>query len=404
VNVISDVDVSSLYQLTMRFELGADALPDQLVSSIERAVGVGRFQAGLNRAATFVSELQDEVTRRLRNDLEPAPAPEWLMQHASAFGLHQPNIIELLNAQAARWNNELPARIRAGLAAELFLSEEAVAEGRLALLAANSRDWRVSSVEYHNPLVIEIIGSAGVLGAANWVLVIVRKVQDTLLKSVELKKARLDLDRVKADGEAAKWRAEQVRWEANRLTWTAEKERLETVKLASQTDKTQREKRTDLARLTSQVNRPEAQMTQQVITSAAKSSSPGEFADHQREAVLARLVEKDESTSSGQAYQTVVQATVNVDFKTTVPADLAAVVEQADSLAELPHITEVDLRPSLYGYRTCLGPEHDRPTDPSRQAPRLSISAAKLPGQDKFKAMVPEMTIRYHWFHATDGR
>jgi hypothetical protein len=346
VNVITDVGVSSLYQLTARFDLGKDAPPDQLVSSIARAVGVVGFQAGLNRAATFVSELQEEVTRRLRSDLEPVPAPEWLVQHASAFGLHQPNIIELLNAQAARWDNELPARIRASLAAELFLSEEAVAEGRLASLAVNSRDWRVSSVEYHNPLVIEIIGSAGVLGAANWVLVIVRKVQDTLLKSVELKKARLDLDRVKADAEAAKWRAEQARLEANRLTWKAEKERLETVKLASETDKTQQEKQADLVRLTSEVNRLEAQIARQAITSAVKSSSPGEFSDRQRDAVLARLVAKDESTSSEQAYQMVVQATVNVDFETTVSADLPAVVEQAHSLADLPHITEVDLRPS----------------------------------------------------------
>jgi hypothetical protein len=347
VNVITDVGVSSLYQLTARFELGADAPPDQLVSSIARAVGVVGFQAGLNRAATFVSELQEEVTRRLRNDLEPAPAPEWLVQHASAFGLHQSNIIELLTAQAARWDNELPARIRASLAAELFLSDEAVAAGRLASLAVNSRhDWRISSVEYHNPLVIEIIGSAGVLGAANWVLVIIRKVQDTLLKSVELKKARLDLDRVKADADAAKWRAEQARLEANRLTWTVEKERLETVKLASEADKTQQEKQADLARLTSEVNRLEAQIARHAITSAVESSSPGEFADRQRDAVLVRLVAKDESTSSEQAYQTVVQATVNVAFETTVSADLPAVVEQANSLADLPHITEVDLRPS----------------------------------------------------------
>jgi hypothetical protein len=347
VNVITGVGVSSLYQLTARFELGVDASPDQLVGSIARAVSVVGFQAGLNRAATFVGELQDDVTRRLRNDLEPAPAPEWLVQHASSFGLDQPHIIELLNAQAARWNNELPARIRASLAAELFLSEEAVTEGRLASLAANSRDWRVSSVEYHNPLVIEIIGSVGVLGAANWILQIVHKVQDALLKSVELKKARHDLDRAKADAVAAAWRAEQARLETDRLTWEAEKKRPETAKLASEVDEIQRKTQADLARLTSEVNRLEARIARQAITSAVESSSTGEVADRQRGAVLARLVTKDESvSSSAQAYQPVVQATVNVDFETTVSVGLPAVVEQARSLADLPYITEVDLRPS----------------------------------------------------------
>ena len=358
--MIADVGLDSLSQLTARFELGADASPDQLVSSITCAVSVVRFQVGLSRAATFVAELEDEVSRRLRSNLEPAPAPEWLVQHASSFGLNQPGIVELLNAQAARWGNEPSARIRANLAAEVFLNEEAVAEGRLASLAATSpRDWRVSYVEYSNPLVIVTIASLAFLGAlrsAKWVFDIVGKVQDTELKSVELRTVRLDLGRVEAEVVAAKWRAEQARLETVKLTWEVEKKALETVKSALEADKIQHatqalrtesrrveELEADRTRLTSEVNRLEAEAARQAITSAVQSSSGTESADRQRNAVLARLVAEDESASSRQVYQQVVQATVNVAFETTVPVNLPATIEQAGSLADLPQITEADL-------------------------------------------------------------
>jgi hypothetical protein len=354
--MISDVGLGPVPQLTTRFELGGEASPDQVVNSIARAVNVVRFQVGLSRAGTFVAELEDEVARRLRNNLDPAPAPQWLVQHASSFGLDQPSIVELLYAQAARWGNEQPTRIRADLAAEVFLSEDAVAMGLLASLAANSRDWRVSHIEYHNPLEIVVISSLGALGAAKWVFWLVGKVQDTLLKSLELKNARIDLDRVEAEVVAAKWEAEQARLETIKSAWDIEKLRLETGKLASEADKTQceteafraqsrrvEEVEAERARLTANVDRLEADAAKQAVTSAIQSSDTKDDADRRRNAVLARRMTGDESALVPQVYQQVVQATIDVTFRATVPVNLPSTVDQADSLADLPQINEADL-------------------------------------------------------------
>jgi hypothetical protein len=356
VNIISDVGLGPVPQLTTRFELGAEASPDQLVNSIAHAINVVRFQVGLSRAGTFVTELENEVARRVRSNLDPAPPPQWLVQHASSFGLDQPSIVEFLYAQAARWGNEQLTRIRADLAAEVFLNEDAVAEGRLASLAANSRDWRVSHIEYHNPLEIVVISSLGALGAAKWIFWLVGKVQDTLLKSLELKNARIDLGRVEAEAVAAAWGAEQARLETIKSGWEIEKTRLETVKLASEGDKIQSETEAfraqtrrvekveaERARLAAKVDRIEADAAKQAITSAIQSSDTKDDADRRRNAVLLRRMTSDESASAPQVYQQVVQATIDVAFRATIPVNLPATIEQADSLADLPQINEADL-------------------------------------------------------------
>jgi hypothetical protein len=355
----ADVGLGSLSELTARFELGADASPDWVVSSIACVVSMVGFQAGLNRAATFVAELEDEVGRRMRSSLDPAPASEWLAQHASSFGLDQPNIIELLNAQAARWGNEQSARIRADLAAEVFLSEEAVTEGRLASLATNWHDWRISYVEYRNPLEIIAIGAGaaafGVYKSVKWILDIVNKVQDTQMKAIELKSAQSDLGRVEAEAVAAAWRAEQARLETLKLTWELERTQVETAETLSEENinrETQalraesrhvEELEAERARLSSEVVRLKDEIARKAIISSIQSSSPIEITDRQRNAVLVRLLAEDESTPSPQPYQQVVQATINVAFKTTVPEDLPATAEQAGSLAKLPPINEVHL-------------------------------------------------------------
>jgi hypothetical protein len=338
VSLISDVGLGPLPQLTTRFEPGREASPDEVVGSIAAAVNVVRFQVGLSRAGTFVSELEDQVARLLRLNLDPAPDPEWLVDHASSFGLDQPSIIEFLYAQAERWANEQPAHIRSDLAAEVFLSEDAVAEGRLALLAANSHDWRIAHIEYRNPLDVVMISSLiTALGAAKWVFWLVGKVQDTALKSAELQAARLDLGRVEAEASTAAWEAEQARLGTIKSGWEIEKSRLEALKLASEADSIQhetealrteshrvKELEAELARMTVEVDRLQADVAREAITSAVQSSTAKDDADRRRNAVLAHHMRCDESISAAQVYRNVVQATIDVTFRATVPSKAAA--------------------------------------------------------------------------------